>query len=139
MNGASLITVASYSFPHEAHIAKASLEAEGIPVFIADEHTINAQWLYSNALGGVRLQVPGEYADAAKQILAQDYSHLLAEEIETDEAACPKCGGKDIVPCTLGKKPAFIVFLLLGFPLYYYRHGVRCKTCGEFTKDDPAS
>ncbi|OVZ14779.1 hypothetical protein CDO47_30295, partial [Pseudomonas aeruginosa] len=24
----------------------------------ADEHTINMQWLYSNALGGVRLQVP---------------------------------------------------------------------------------
>ena len=48
-----MITVARFSFPHEAYIAKASLEAAGIDSFIADEHTINMQWLYSNAMGGV--------------------------------------------------------------------------------------
>tara|TARA_R100001143_G_scaffold755_1_gene2242 strand:- start:4968 stop:5165 length:198 start_codon:yes stop_codon:yes gene_type:complete len=48
-----LKTVATFSFPHEAHIARAKLESEGIPALVADEHTINMQWLYSNALGGV--------------------------------------------------------------------------------------
>lgn len=50
MNSSSLVTVARYSFPHEAYIAKSSSEAEGIPVFVADEYTINMEWLYSNAL-----------------------------------------------------------------------------------------
>ena len=46
-----LKTIATYSFPYEAQIARARLDSEGIPAFVADEQTINMQWLYSNALG----------------------------------------------------------------------------------------
>ncbi len=69
------IQIAAFSFPHEAHIAKASLEAANIPALIADEYTINMDWFYSNALGGVRLYVPIEHAEDAKAIIEQDYSH----------------------------------------------------------------
>ena len=48
------VVISKYSFPLDAHIAKASLESEGIPAYIADEHTINMQWLYFDALGNVR-------------------------------------------------------------------------------------
>jgi len=61
-----LVTIATYLFPHEAHIAKARLEAVGIESFIADEHTTN---IFSNAMGGVRLQVPAEFAAQAQQVL----------------------------------------------------------------------
>lgn len=135
MNESALITIATYSFPHEAHVAKANLDAAGIPAYIADEHTINMQWLYSNALGGVRLKVPAQYAEQAREVLAQDFSHLLEEEFgEEIESMCSKCGSKNVSPYTKGKKPAFLVFLLLGFPLFFYQHGLRCKDCGNFDK-----
>jgi len=69
------IQIAAFSFPHEAHMAKASLEAANIPALIADEYTINMDWFYSNALGGVRLFVPIEHATQAKAIIEQDYSN----------------------------------------------------------------
>lgn len=134
MNESTLTTVASYSFPHEAHIAKGTLEAAGIPAFIADEHTINMQWFYSNALGGVRVQVPSRYAEQAKEILAQDFSYLLEEEFGKDEVVCQKCGSRDIEPYVKGKKPAILVLLLFGFPLFFLKHGIRCRSCGEFSE-----
>ena len=36
-----LVTIATFSFPHEAHLAKAQLDAFDIHSFIADGHTIN--------------------------------------------------------------------------------------------------
>ncbi len=118
MNKDRLTTIASFSFPHEAQIAKTSLDAAGIPVFIADEHTVNMQWLYSNALGGVKLQVPSQFAEQAKEILSPDLSCLADEEFGKTEITCKKCGSASTEPYTKGKKPACIVFLLLGFPLF---------------------
>jgi hypothetical protein len=73
----ALVTIASFCFPHEAHIARAKLESENIPVVVADEFTISMQWLYSNALGGVKIQVPPSCVQRAIEILAQDDSDLL--------------------------------------------------------------
>jgi len=134
MSKSNLITIASFSFPYEAQIAKARLLAEEIPAFIADEHTINMQWLYSNALGGVKLQVPTQFAEKANEILAQDLSAEMEETFGKNETQCSKCGSSDITPYTKGKKPAFLVFLFMGFPLFFYKHGFKCRACGEFTK-----
>ena len=130
----SLAEIASFSYPHEAHIAKASLEAAGIPVFITDEHTINMQWLYSNALGGVRLLVPKDYETEAKALISQDFSENLKAEVGDDETRCPECGSNDVEAYTIGKRPAFLVFLFLGFPLFFYRHGIKCRHCGKISK-----
>lgn len=128
----SLVTVASYSFPHEAQIARATLESQGIPAFVADEHTINMQWLYSNAMGGVRVQVPFKHLDQARQLLSADFSSTL--DSESADPVCSHCGSGHLVPYTKGKKPAFLLFLLLGFPLFFYRHGYKCEKCGAFNK-----
>lgn len=129
-----MITVATFSFPHEAHIAKLKLDAKGIPAFVADEHTINMQWLYSSAIGGVKLQVPAPFAEQAIQALAEDFSDLFDSDDEDDreEPHCPACGSEKLTPHIRGKKPAFVVFLLLGFPLFFYRRGFRCDACGTF-------
>lgn len=129
-----MITVATFSFPHEAHIAKLKLDAKGIPAFVADEHTINMQWLYSSAIGGVKLQVPAPFVEQATEALAEDLSDLLESDDEDDreEPRCPTCGSQALTPYIRGKKPAFLVFLLLGFPLFFYRRGVRCDACGTF-------
>ncbi|WP_026958774.1 DUF2007 domain-containing protein [Aliagarivorans taiwanensis] len=131
-----LVVVARFSFPHEAHIARSMLESEGVPAFVADEHTVNMQWLYSNAIGGVRLLAPTEHAKRAIELLQQDHSdalcEVLAEEYPDTAEVCPDCGAIEIEPYTQGKKAAFVVFLLLGFPLFFYKHGLRCRRCGCF-------
>jgi hypothetical protein len=48
-------TVATFSKPEEAHLFRTRLEAAGIPAYVQDEHLIQMDWLYSNAIGGVRV------------------------------------------------------------------------------------
>ena len=132
----NLKQIASYSFPYEAQIAKASLRAANIPAFITDEHTINMNWLYSNALGGVRVFVPVEYESEAKQLITQDFSEILNEQFEEEPnelKTCSSCGGTNLEYYTIGKKPAYIVWLLIGFPLFFYKQGVKCNCCGKIT------
>ena len=125
------VVAETYSFLYEAQIAKTQLEAAEIPARIENEHTINMDWLYSNALGGVRLLVPESYAEEAKALLAQDFSQELEQQFGAGES-CPHCGSRDIQPYTEGKRPAYLVFLLLGFPLFFYKNGTKCKQCQHF-------
>lgn len=131
-DGAGLVVVGRYSFPHEAHIARGLLESEGIPSFVADEYTINMQWLYSNALGGVRVMVPADYGVMAQEILEQDRSKPVEDLFESVTDYCPECGSTNIESHTKGKRTAFVVFILLGFPLFFYKHGLKCKQCDYF-------
>ena len=130
------VVVGRYSFPHEAQIARASLESAGIPARIADEHTINMNWLYSNALGGVKVLVPAEKVAEAEALLSSDFSSDVDAEQGSTPLACRACGSSNVAPYTKGKRPAFVVWLLLGFPLFFYQHGFRCESCGKFWKDE---
>ncbi|MFW1951724.1 DUF2007 domain-containing protein [Acinetobacter beijerinckii] len=125
------IVVQSFSFPYEAQIAKTQLEAAGIPARIENEHTINMDWLYSNALGGVRLLVLESNLEEARALLAQDFSQELQQQFGLSEN-CPNCGSSDIQPYTEGKRPAYLVFLLLGFPLFFYKNRMKCQRCQYF-------
>jgi hypothetical protein len=66
-----LETIATYAYPYQAEIARGRLESEGIPAFLADEFLINLNWLYTNAIGGIRLRVAADDALLAREILAQ--------------------------------------------------------------------
>ena len=65
----SPVIIGAYSNPLEAHLAKGRLEAEGIPASLAHEHHVWANWVYSQAPGGVKVQVPAEYAERAARVL----------------------------------------------------------------------
>lgn len=132
----SWIVVASYSYPYEAQIAKARLVSVGIPVNIENEHTINMYWLYSNALGGVRVSIPEIYFEKAKYLLENDFSDDIDDEFEILKTQCPECKSELIEPYTKGKKSAFLFFTLLGFPMAQYEHGYKCQNCGLFFKDN---
>ena len=64
-----LVTVASFSQAMEAHLSRARLESEGIECFISDEFTITNNWLFSNAIGGVKLNVRESDAQEALEVL----------------------------------------------------------------------
>src|SRR5690606_6420594 len=96
-----LITVATFTSPWEAHIAKGRLEAEGIPAFIAHEHHVWADWMYSLALGGVKVQVPEAHAEEAARLLEQHMRGEFSAALPTypgtpAEDLCPNCGSAAI-------------------------------------------
>ena len=51
----NLTTIITFTLPHDAHLAKAKLQSEGVEVFIKDEMTAHVNHLYSGAIGGVKL------------------------------------------------------------------------------------
>lgn len=125
-----LVTIARYDFPHEAHIARSLLDSEGIPCFVADEHTVNMNWLYTFAMGGVRVQVPAQFAEQANLILAEDRSGDLPAEEPEKAHGCPKCGAGEMGYYLKGKRLAYLMFIFLQFPLWRVQPAYRCGACG---------
>ena len=66
-----LITVAVFDDLAVACVARSKLEYAGIPCFLENEHMVSVNWLYSNALGGIRLQVPTAAAAEAEALLSE--------------------------------------------------------------------
>jgi hypothetical protein len=109
-----LVTVAAYNNPLEAHLAKGRLEVEGIPAYLAHEHHVWANWVYSQALGGVKVQVLVENAERAVEILDAhnkgEYEESLEEAVPAiDENVCPGCGSKEFE----SKFPLGVILLVL--------------------------
>ncbi|MFN7734275.1 MAG: putative signal transducing protein [Pirellula sp.] len=62
-------TVATFWNPNEAQLARALIESEGIQVVLMGYEAISSDWLLSNAIGGVQLQVLESQVDRAVAIL----------------------------------------------------------------------
>ena len=67
-------TIATFDFLPEAEIARGRLLAEGIDCQLVDQHLVQTNWLYSPAVGGIKLQVEAADVQRAQTILAHDYS-----------------------------------------------------------------
>ncbi len=72
-----MITIATFDFLTDARIAMGRLQAEGIHCVLADENLVQTDWLYSIAVGGIKLQVAPEDVARALQVLGTDYSGFL--------------------------------------------------------------
>ena len=77
------VTVATYDRVTDAHIALGRLLAEGIEAQLFDDNMVQMDWLYSIALGGIKLRVARDDAKAARTVLETDYSAVL-DEAERD-------------------------------------------------------
>jgi hypothetical protein len=78
------VTVATYDKSIDAHIALGRLSAEGIEAQLFDEQMVQMDWLYSIALGGIKLRVARSDAQAARKVLETDYSAVLDEADQDD-------------------------------------------------------
>ncbi len=74
-----LITIITVFHPQQLAIIRAHLEAEGIECFIQDELTIQVNPFYSNAIGGVKLQIRESDKERASEIL-RDAGYRLDED-----------------------------------------------------------
>lgn len=130
-----LVTVATFTYLHEAAILKSRLQAEGIQCYSKDENTLQVQPFYSNAVGGVKIQVLESDVMKANKIV-QDYfantNNAAAPEIpeeeymqvsnkpsgrEADVVICPVCGSDDVYRDKAPRPVTLIAILLLGIPL----------------------
>ena len=127
-----LITIAQFRDLPEAGLAKSRLESEGITCFLDNEFTIGANWLYSNALGGVKLNVPEGNAEEAKAILEETTESMASEESEEhlEDSACPVCGATEIETKNYTRKFAALT-LLISLPLLLFWKRYSCKSCGH--------
>ncbi|HEX5057019.1 MAG TPA: DUF2007 domain-containing protein [Gammaproteobacteria bacterium] len=136
-----LVTIASFINPWDAYLAKGKLEDEGIPALIVDEYHVWANWIYAQALGGVKVQVMEENVAAANGILGSVEQGRYEEELrkdfpDLDENNCPNCGSDKYS----SRMPLGFLLLailscgLLGiiFPLRRDEH--RCSRCRHVWK-----
>ena len=71
------ITIATFDFLPEAEIARGRLLTEDIDCRLADQHLVQTDWLYSIAVGGIKLLVSDHDAERAAMILGSDFSAEL--------------------------------------------------------------
>jgi predicted RNA-binding Zn-ribbon protein involved in translation (DUF1610 family) len=98
-----LVKFKFYETALEANRDKQILAESDIQSFIANEQTIQSDWLLSQALGGIQLQVFEDDVEKAEKILADYHENdKFALEVEHTvenpafDFVCPKCGSNHI-------------------------------------------
>jgi len=141
-----LITVYTYPETETAHLARVTLEQEGIPAFIADDGVVGMDWLYSNAVGGVKVQVPETFAQSAFEILSESDAAATEEPADTantqatgvcespadadaDPPTCPACGSTEVYRVPWRRGLFFILYLVLGLALPVATRRHQCDHC----------
>lgn len=147
-------TVARYDTALEAHLAAGRLQTEGIDAVIADEHYVTINWMMAGALGGVKIRVPAEQAEAAAAVLAQLQAGEFALSAVSDtgdspaieplsahtpnapapapDPHCPRCDG--IAQPHRGWRWRLSMLLVHAFTLpvpFKEKQAWRCAECGK--------
>jgi len=122
--------VKTFQYSTEAHICKGRLEAEGIDAVLRDYNTIDSNPLLSQAIGGVKLFVPADDAERAREILASIPDFSLDDN--GGLLKCPNCGASEVEMMTSVKdEKSFLSFLptLLFGTLPFVKYRYRCRNC----------
>jgi DNA-directed RNA polymerase subunit RPC12/RpoP len=112
--------IASYSKPEEAHLAASLLEGNGITVNVRDADTVGNYWMYSNAVGGVKIEVLETEEEKAREILN------LPKEA-TEILACPHCGSGNVKIREMNIFTA--ISIALGFVIPFASKKIDCMVC----------
>lgn len=129
----NLITVYRLNTSIDAYLLQNYLESEDIESFILDEHTVDMNPLFSNAIGGVRLQVKEEDVERALEVI-ETYNFKPYLDDQGNEIICPKCDSNRLYADFNSMKNAGSVFAAITsiffgvFPIYRKRV-YRCKEC----------
>jgi hypothetical protein len=131
-----VIAIRRYRDIPAALLAKSVLDSAGVENFLTDVNTVRMDWLWSNALGGVRLFVKDSDASAAEELLNQSFRDSF--EVEGQEPftqpRCPVCQSFDVSYKGLHRRLAY-ASVFLGVPIPLSRLGWRCAACGHMWED----
>jgi hypothetical protein len=127
----NLVTLRTFTDVPEALLAKTALDSAGIESFLIDETTIRMDWLWSNALGGIKLCVTPDDAKTAAQLLDQGIPENFDVEGvgNFEQPLCPQCQSLDISCRDLDKRTAYAGIVLLGLPISLKHRRWKCQTC----------
>lgn len=123
----NLVTINTYTFPHELAIHKSKLESMGIECFVKDELTVQVHNFYSNAIGGIKLQVKEDDAEAAIEILTTEFD--LEADYSESLLKCPHCGSGNIAGKGLNGKLSLVLLMLTGLPIPIFQSKAKCFDC----------
>jgi len=128
-----LVVIAEYRGLPQAGLAQSKLEANGVQSFLENQYMVGVNWLYSTAVGGIKLKVHEDDVPRANEILKtfeMGCSEELDEETLTSEATCSVCGSSKIITKNYTRKFAAIS-LLLSLPLFFFLKRNSCQECGH--------
>lgn len=121
--------VRRFQYSSEAIIYQGKLESQGIEVFLRDNHTVDSNPLYSNAVGGVKLFVKTEDFEKANEILGE--VSLYSVDDDSRPVKCPECGVEQVEMevAVDGFKSFFRVVFLGFFALLFSKYRYKCQNC----------
>ncbi len=141
-----LVTIRRFRDLPDALLAKSVLESAEIECFLADDIVIRMDWLWSYALGQIKLRVSDADASSAGELLNASNSPLEKFDVpvigEYVQPRCPNCHSLDLrhdpltraAYATLFSNLFFAFFLLLAWPKR--RIGWYCGDCGCWAEEE---
>lgn len=122
-----MVTIASFSKPEEAHLLRMRLEAGGVNAYVQDENVVQVNWLWANAVGGVRVQVAEGDIEKVREILADEGE----EASGAVSVVCPYCQSPRTEPDDTRRRISLLSLILLNLPWLWPKNRHRCITCGR--------
>lgn len=128
-----LITLKSFDASMDAHLLKSKLEFNNIRCYLKDEYTAESNHLYSNAIGGIKLQINEKDLEAAKLVM-REMGIQIAQNAEN--ISCPSCQsptvqkGATVVLKSKGIKRELHQFFS-GILPFMYKKTFLCVNCGQ--------
>jgi hypothetical protein len=133
----ALVTLRYYRDLPEAQVAKSALESAGIFALLRDENTVRIDWGYSNAVGGIRLQVRPEDVSAAEEVLSQPIPPFIESDgIDYEQPRCPFCQSLDINFEAINSKVG-LASIILAVPIPWPKAQWTCRSCDRKWKEQP--
>lgn len=139
----SWIVLTTFTYPHEAHMAKGYLDSEGIQTIIKDELTAQVNNFYSNAIGGVKLLVlESEFEIGIETLLKggfinkADFESIRKIEIvkiamDTKIDNCPFCGSDNFSKKRVANYWTIGLMMIVGAIFPVLRKTNVCFDCGK--------
>lgn len=131
-----LVTVARFLDPWEAHIVCGALQADGILASVAFANHAIVNWPMAYALGGTAVQVPDDYLDQSRRLLAEYYSGELeledpGVESKVPEGHCSVCRSTDLQPVIPWRQRVLVMLLgMFGATFPTSSTEWKCGACG---------
>ncbi|MCF6313625.1 MAG: hypothetical protein L3J39_14355 [Verrucomicrobiales bacterium] len=120
-----MLTIARFSTTEEAHLFRLRLAVGGVKAFILDEYMVQMDWLISNAIGGVRVQIADDDLELCQQILQEEPCEPEAQIT----AECPFCQSNDTKKESFTRRLSFLSLFIIGCPLPVAKNSYLCHNC----------
>jgi hypothetical protein len=147
MNTDNIVVYESFIDPIKANVVKGLLDSYGIECFLSDENMVTLNAMYSQAIGGVKLNVFEKDIDRINTLLkAENIDPETCSKGEKEDVGtvCPKCNSSNVAFGGSVKQKfglsnvlifSFITSLFLMVYPFKMRKVYRCFNCDhEFKK-----